>query len=193
MKVGVLGLQGDVREHLRALTDVGAAASVVKKIDQLDAVDALIIPGGESTTIGKLLDLYGLIGPLRERARAGMPLYGTCAGAILMADRVVGLQDAPHRLGVMDISVRRNAYGRQVDSFETDLTVSGIEGSFRAVFIRAPSIEQVGDDVEVLATVDDQPVLVRQGALLASTFHPEMTPDARVHELFVKLIQEGNA
>ena len=193
MKVGVLGLQGDVREHLRALTNVGTAASVVKKADQLDAVDALVIPGGESTTIGKLLDLYGLIEPLQERARAGMPLYGTCAGAILMADQIVGPQGAPHRLGLMDISVRRNAYGRQVDSFEADLEVSGIEGSFRAVFIRAPAIEEVGDGVEVLAVVDEQPVLVRQGSLLASTFHPEMTPDARVHELFVKLAEEGNA
>lgn len=193
MKVGVLGLQGDVREHVRAFTGIGAAASVVKKPDQLDAVDALVIPGGESTTIGKLLDLYGLIEPLQERARAGMALYGTCAGTILMADRVVGPQDAPHRLGVMDISVRRNAYGRQVDSFEADLEVTGIEGTFRAVFIRAPAIEDVGADVEVLATVDGQPVLVRQGCLLASTFHPEMTPDARVHELFVKLAEEGNA
>ena len=165
---------------------------MVKKADQLDAVDALVIPGGESTTIGKLLDLYGLIEPLQERARAGMPLYGTCAGAILMADRIVGPQDAPHRLALMDISVRRNAYGRQVDSFEADLEVTGVEGPFRAVFIRAPVIEEIGEEVEVLATVDDHPVLVRQGPLLASTFHPEMTPDARVHELFVKLAEEGN-
>ncbi len=193
MKVGVLGLQGDVREHLRALAEVGATASVVKRVDQLDAVDALVMPGGESTTIGKLLDLYGLIEALRERVASEMPLYGTCAGAILMADRIVGPQDAPQRLGVMDIAVRRNAYGRQVDSFEADLEVAGLGGPFRAVFIRAPAIEEVGDDVEVLAEVDGDPVLVRQGSLLASTFHPEMTSDARVHELFVKLVEEGNA
>lgn len=192
MKVGVLALQGDVREHLRALTEVGATAVVVKKVDQLDAVDALVIPGGESTTIGKLLDLYGLIEPLQERVRSGMPLYGTCAGAILMAERVVGPQDAPHRLGVMDIAVRRNAYGRQVDSFEADLEVTGIDGDFRAVFIRAPVIEEAGEGVEVLASVDGQPVLVRQGSLLASTFHPEMTPDARVHGLFLQLAEEGH-
>ena len=190
MKVGVLGLQGDVREHLRALTEVGATAVVVKKTEHLEAVDALVIPGGESTTIGKLLDLYGLIEPLKQRARSGMPLYGTCAGAILMAQRIVGDQDAPHRLSLMDIGVRRNAYGRQVDSFEADLGVTGIDGDFRAVFIRAPAIEDVGERVEVLATVGGQPVLVRERSLLASTFHPEMTPDARVHELFVKLVEE---
>lgn len=190
MKVGVLGLQGDVREHLRALSEAGATGVVVKRLDQLEAVDALVMPGGESTTIGKLLDRYGFIEPLRERVRSGLPLYGTCAGAILMADRIVGSQDAPHRLGVMDISIRRNAYGRQVDSFEADLDIVGLDDGFRAVFIRAPAIESVAEEVEVLAAVDGQPVLVRQGGLLASTFHPEMTPDARVHELFVKIVEE---
>lgn len=190
MKVGVLGLQGDVREHVQALESAGAAASIVKRIEQLDGVDALVLPGGESTTIGKLLDRYGLLEPLRARVREGMPLYGTCAGAILMATDIVGDQDAPHRLAVMDIAVRRNAYGRQLDSFEADLEVTGLDEPFRAVFIRAPVVERAGDEVEVLAEVDGHPVLVRQGHLLASTFHPEMTPDARLHEMFVELVQK---
>jgi len=192
MKVGVLALQGDVREHLRALGDAGATGVVVKRLEHLESVDALVMPGGESTTIGKLLDRYGLIEPLKERVRSGMPLYGTCAGAILMADEVVGRQDAPHRLGVMDIAVRRNGYGRQLDSFEADVDVEGLDATFRAVFIRAPLIERVGHAVEVLAGLDGHPVLVRQGVLLASTFHPEITPDARVHALFVKLVEEGD-
>ena len=192
MKVGVLGLQGDVREHVRALESAGATASVVKRVDQLAEIDALVVPGGESTTIGKLLDRYDLLDPLRRRVHEGMPLYGTCAGAILMATEIVGPQDAPHRLSVMDISVRRNAYGRQLDSFEADLQVVGLEGGFRAVFIRAPVIERAGGDVEVLAEVDGRPVLVRQGRLLASTFHPEMTPDARLHEIFVQLVKEAD-
>jgi 5'-phosphate synthase pdxT subunit len=160
----------------------------VKHADQLASVDAAIVPGGESTTIGKLLDRFGLLEPLIERARSGMPLYGTCAGAILMATEVIGREDAPDRLRLMDIAVERNAYGRQIDSFETDLSVKGLEGDFRAVFIRAPVIERVGEDVEVLATWDDKPVLVRQGHLLASTFHPEMTDDPRIHELFVEMV-----
>ncbi|MDP9068778.1 MAG: pyridoxal 5'-phosphate synthase glutaminase subunit PdxT [Actinomycetota bacterium] len=188
MKVGVLGLQGDVREHVRALDAVGATPSVVKRTDQLAEVDALVLPGGESTTIGKLLDRYELIAPLRERVARGMPLYGTCAGAILMAADIAGAHDAPHRLAVLDICVRRNGYGRQLDSFEADLDIDGLDGAFRAVFIRAPIVESCGDGVEVLAEVDGHPVLVRQGRLLASTFHPEMTPDARVHDMFVNEI-----
>jgi 5'-phosphate synthase pdxT subunit len=149
----------------------------------------MVMPGGESTTIGKLLDRFGLLEPLTTRAEEGMPLYGTCAGAILLAHDIVGDQDAPHRVGLMDISVRRNAYGRQVDSFEADLFIEGVDEPFRAVFIRAPSVEEVGDEVEVLATHDGNPVLVRQGNLLASTFHPEMTGDNRVHELFLQLLK----
>ncbi len=188
MKVGVLALQGDVREHLRALEDAGAATTAVKRAEQLDQVDALVLPGGESTTIGKLLDRYDLLQPLRDRVSNGMPLYGTCAGAILMAKDIVGGQDAPHRLALMDIAVERNAYGRQVESFEADLVVAGLDEPFRGVFIRAPVIQSAGEGVEVLASVDDRPVLVRQGHLLASTFHPEMTPDARVHHMFVQMI-----
>ncbi len=190
MKVGFLGLQGDFREHARALESAGATAVVVKTPEALAGVDALVMPGGESTTIGKLLDRFELLEPVRERARAGMPLYGTCAGLILMASEIEGPQDAPHRLGVMDIAARRNAYGRQVDSFETDLHVDGLDEPYRAVFIRAPVVERTGDGVEVLASVDGQPVLVRQGRMLASTFHPEMTGDNRVHEMFVGMVRQ---
>jgi 5'-phosphate synthase pdxT subunit len=191
MKVGVLGLQGDVREHAAALDSAGATPVVVKTPDALASVDALVIPGGESTTIGKLLDRSELLEPLRVRADNGMPLYGTCAGAILMSRHISGNQDAPFRVPVLDVTTTRNAYGRQVDSFETDLDIEGLEEPFRAVFIRAPVIEEVGESVEVLAAVDGDPVLVRQGALLASTFHPEMTGDNRVHQLFVSMIKES--
>jgi 5'-phosphate synthase pdxT subunit len=193
LKVGVLGLQGDVREHVAALEAAGATPVVVKKADELASIDGLVMPGGESTTIGKLLDRFGLLEPLTERVRDGLPVYGTCAGAILLARDIVGDQDAPHRVPVMDITVRRNAYGRQVDSFEADLEVTGMEDLFRAVFIRAPAIERTGDDVEVLASVDGAPVLVREGRLMASTFHPEMTGDNRVHQMFVALIQESGS
>lgn len=188
MKLGVLGLQGDVREHVSALEAAGATAVVVKQPQDVEAVDGLIVPGGESTTIGKLLDRFGLLTPITERARAGMPLYGTCAGLILMARDVVGDEDAPHRLGVLDVAVRRNAYGRQVDSFESDLEIAGFDQPYRAVFIRAPVVEGVGEGVEVLAERHDAPVLVRQGHLLASSFHPEMTGDTRIHEMFVSMI-----
>jgi 5'-phosphate synthase pdxT subunit len=190
-KVGVLGLQGDVREHVRALEAAGASASIVRTAAELADADALIIPGGESTTIGKLLDRFGLLEPVAERARAGMPLWGTCAGLILMARTISGSQDAPHRLEVLDVAVRRNAYGRQVDSFESDVDVDGLDVPFRAVFIRAPSIERVGDGVEVLGRHDGMPVLVRQGNLLGSTFHPEMTGDTRLHRLFVDAMKEA--
>ena len=193
MKIGVLGLQGDVREHARALERAGATPVVVRRPDEIASVDGVVLPGGESTTIGKLLDRFELLEPLRHRARAGMPLYGTCAGMILMAAEIEGPHAAPHRLGVMDIAVRRNAYGRQVDSFEADLDVAGLDSPLRAAFIRAPVVERVGGEVEVLAALDDRPVLVRQGNLLASSFHPEMTGDERVHELFVELARDVGA
>jgi pyridoxal 5'-phosphate synthase pdxT subunit len=187
LKIGVLALQGDVREHLEALESAGATPVEVRTAAHLEEVEALVVPGGESTTIGKLLDRFELLEPLKERANGGMPLFGTCAGLILMANEIVGGQDAPHRLGVMDVGVRRNAYGRQVDSFESTLQVSGLDDPFTAVFIRAPVIERVGKSVEVLATSDDVPVLVRQGNLVAASFHPEMTGDARLHEMFVEI------
>lgn len=188
----MLGLQGDVREHLAALEAAGATPMVVKKLDELQAVDGLVIPGGESTTIGKLLDRFDLLEPLTDRITAGMPTYGTCAGAILLAKRILGPEDAPLRVPVLDIAIRRNAYGRQIDSFEADLTIQDVDEAFRAVFIRAPVIEEVGERVEVLARWDDSPVLVRHGSILASTFHPEMTGDARVHRMFIDVIEENH-
>lgn len=189
VKAGILALQGDVREHARALDESGATPVPVKSPDDLASVDALVIPGGESTTIGKLLERFGLLQPVAERARSGMPLFGTCAGMILMAKEITGPQQAPHRLNLMDLTVRRNAYGRQVDSFEADLDVEGLDAPLRAAFIRAPVIERVGDGVEVLARWEDRPVLVRQGHLLAASFHPEITGDPRLHELFVALVE----
>jgi pyridoxal 5'-phosphate synthase pdxT subunit len=189
MKIGVLGLQGDVREHLRALERAGATPLTVRHPEEVAAVDALVVPGGESTTIGKLMDRFGLLEPIADRARDGMPVYGTCAGMILMAREVVGEQAAPHRLNLLDVSVRRNAYGRQIDSFESDLDVAGLTEPFRAVFIRAPSVEATGDDVEVLAAYEGRPVVVAQGPHMASSFHPEMTGDPRIHELFVKKVE----
>lgn len=188
MKIGVLGLQGDVREHCALLERVGATSVIVKHADELASVDALILPGGESTTIGKLLERYELLQPVKERAVQGMPVYGTCAGAILMAREITGAQAASPRLELMDVAVERNAYGRQVDSFEADLRVTGLDETFRAVFIRAPVIRVAADAVEVLAACDERPVLVRQGKLLASTFHPEMSGDPRVHELFLEMV-----
>jgi 5'-phosphate synthase pdxT subunit len=185
VKVGVLALQGDVREHVRALDQAGATPVPVKTPGDLASVDALVIPGGESTTIGKLLERFGLRQPIVERAHSGMPLFGTCAGLILMAKEIVGSELAPHRLDLMDIAVRRNAYGRQVDSFEADLEVQGLDAPLRAAFIRAPVVQGVGDGVEVLARWEGQPVLVRQDRLLAASFHPEITGDPRLHELFV--------
>jgi pyridoxal 5'-phosphate synthase pdxT subunit len=191
LKIGILGLQGDVREHAHALDRAGATPVIVRRPDEIASVDGVVLPGGESTTIGKLLDRFELLEPLRTIARAGMPLYGTCAGMILMATEIEGPQAAPHRLGVMDIAVRRNAYGRQVDSFEADLDVAGLDAPLRAAFIRAPVVERVGTEIEVLAALDDRPVLVRQRHLLASSFHPEMTGDVRVHELFVDLARDA--
>ncbi len=187
MKVGILGLQGDVREHARAVEQADATAVVVKHGDDLASVDALIVPGGESTTIGKLLHRFGLLEPIKERAGDGLPLYGTCAGLILLANEIAGPQDAPHRIGLMDVTVRRNAYGRQVDSFETDLRIEGLVGGrFPAVFIRAPIIERVGGDVEVLASVDGHAVLCRQGPVLGAAFHPELSDDLRLHHIFLE-------
>jgi pyridoxal 5'-phosphate synthase pdxT subunit len=191
MKVGVLGLQGDVREHARALDDAGATPLIVKHPEELALVDAVVVPGGESTTIGKLLRRYGLLNPLEDRVRAGMPLFGTCAGLILMARDVVGPQGAPDRLGVMDVALTRNAYGRQIASFESDISVKGLAKPLHAVFIRAPVIEKVGAGVEVLASHEARPVLVREGPLLGATFHPEIGGDPRIHLMFVEMTKRG--
>lgn len=189
--VGVLALQGDTREHLAALTEAGAAASTVRRRAELDAVDALVIPGGESTTMSLLLREFGLLRPLQERLAAGMPVYGSCAGMILLASEILdagepGRQAEP--LGAIDMTVRRNAFGRQVDSFESDIEFRGLDGTAHAVFIRAPWVERVGADVEVLARSGDHIVAVRQGRALATAFHPEVTGDRRVHRLFVDMV-----
>jgi 5'-phosphate synthase pdxT subunit len=186
--IGVLALQGDVREHLSALAAVGADAVRVRRPSELDDVDALVIPGGESTTIGKLLVTFGLLEPLRKRVRDGMPAFGSCAGMILLADRVLDGTADQIGIGGIDMTVRRNAFGRQVDSWESDVPFAG--ESLHAVFIRAPWVEQCGDDVEVLARAADRIVAVRQGSLIATAFHPELTGDRRVHALFVSMVKE---
>lgn len=191
MKIGVLGLQGDVAEHVAALETAGATPVVVRRVDELGSVDGLVIPGGESTTIGKLLARFGLLEPLRRRVQGGMPVLGTCAGLILMASDVIGAEDAPHRLGVLDVSVRRNAYGRQVDSFEAAIDVAGIDRPVQVAFIRAPAIERIGDGVEVLAEWEDRPVLVRQKHMLASSFHPEITGETAIHRAFVAVATQS--
>ena len=186
-RVGVLGLQGDFAEHLETLRGVGAEGIDVRRPEQLDDVDALIIPGGESTTIGKLAERYGIIPKLRERIAEGMPVWGTCAGAIFLAKRVPG---HPHPiLSAMDISVERNAFGRQQDSFEADLEVRDIGGKpYHAVFIRAPKITKTAPDVETIAALDDGTIVAaRQGTLLATSFHPELTQDDRFHRYFLTL------
>jgi 5'-phosphate synthase pdxT subunit len=184
VKVGVLALQGDVREHAAALHEVGAHAVEVRVPSDLAGVDALVLPGGESTTMSLLLESSGLFDPVAERLADGMPAFGTCAGMILLAREVLDGRADQRSFGAVDIAVRRNAFGRQVDSFECDLDVAGV-GRVSAVFIRAPFVERVGDGVEVLATVDGHPVLCRQGAALVAAFHPELSGDLRLHELFL--------
>ena len=188
--VGVLALQGDVREHLAVLEALGTRAVEVRTLADLEQVDGLVVPGGESTVIGKLARRYGLLEPLRERVRAGLPVLGTCAGMIFLAREVEGPpQDL---LGVLDVRVRRNAFGRQVASFEAELDVKGVDGGpVTAVFIRAPWVDKAGPEVEVLAEVDGKPVAVRQGHVLAVAFHPELTGERRIHELLVDLVRRA--
>lgn len=198
-RVGVLALQGDVLEHLRMLDRSGAQAVLVKRPDDLDDLDGLLLPGGESTTIGKLATMYGLLDPLRDRLAAGLPALGTCAGAILLGRRALlhdGRVSNQPLLGALDVVTRRNAFGRQVASFEADLCVAGIDGPpLHAVFIRAPWFEEAGPDVDVLATVatplGEKVVVVRQGRVLASAFHPELAGDDRLHRLFVETVMAG--
>ena len=189
MKVGVLALQGDVREHAATLTELGADAIEVRRPEHLAAVDALIVPGGESTTMSRLLDTSGLREPIVERLGDGMPAFGTCAGMILLARDILDGRPDQVPLAGIDIGVRRNAFGRQVDSFETDLDVTGVNGgAVHAVFIRAPIVERVGPDVEVLADVDGRPVVCRQGPVLVAAFHPEIAGEPRLHELFLQAV-----
>ncbi len=192
--IGVLALQGDVVEHVRAIDTCGARALTVRRPAELARVQGIVIPGGESTVIDKLLRAFELFDPLRERLRAGMPAYGSCAGMILLADRVEDATTDQQTLGGLDITVRRNAFGRQVDSFEQDIRYAAWPDPLRAVFIRAPWVESVGESVQVLARIEGGPadgriVAVRQGALLATSFHPEVTADARVHAQFVEMVR----
>lgn len=190
-KVGVLALQGDTREHLAALRKAGAEASTVRRPAELDSVAGLVIPGGESTAISHLLRVFSLFEPLRTALADGLPVYGSCAGMILLASEITDA-GAPGREAVplcaIDMTVRRNAFGRQVDSFEDDLDFVGLDSPIHAVFIRAPWVERVGPGVEVLASVGGHPVAVRQGAALATAFHPEVTGDHRVHQMFVGML-----
>jgi 5'-phosphate synthase pdxT subunit len=191
--IGVLALQGDVAEHLHALAAVGARGVPVRRPDELDMVDGLIIPGGESTTMWKLAVGFELAEPLRKRISSGMPAFGSCAGMILLATRLVATASGQETLGAIDMTVRRNAFGRQAESFESDIILHGWPGpDYRAVFIRAPWVEETGADVEVLATEPrtGRIVAVRQGPALATAFHPELTPDRRIHGLFVDMVRE---
>ncbi len=204
MRIGVLAVQGDVREHLRALTVLGEDVCGIRRPAELDDVDALVIPGGESTTMYKMVRAFDLQEPLRKRIAGGMPVYGSCAGMIMLADRIADARPDQETLGGLDITVRRNAFGRQVDSFEEDLhipeiarrtsTPSGHPSTFKAVFIRAPWVEQVGAGVKVLARVESgaaagRVVAIRAGNLLATSFHPEVTGDHRIHEYFTQMVR----
>jgi 5'-phosphate synthase pdxT subunit len=188
--IGVLALQGDVREHVRMLQEVGASATAVRRPAELDAVDGLVVPGGESTTMWKLAETFDMLEPLRMRVKEGMPAYGSCAGMIMLADRIEDGVAGQQTIGGIDMVVRRNAFGRQVQSFESDLDFAG--DRVHAVFIRAPWVESVGGDVEVLGRCEpgDRIVAVRQGPLLATSFHPELTGDTRVHRYFVDMLRE---
>jgi pyridoxal 5'-phosphate synthase pdxT subunit len=191
-RIGVLALQGDTREHLAALRDAGAESMPVRRRSEIEAIDGLIIPGGESTTMSHLLLDLDLLEPLRARLADGLPAYGACAGMIMLASEILdaganGRQALPLR--AIDMTVRRNAFGRQVDSFEGDVGFAGLEGPVRAVFIRAPWVERVGDGVQVLASAAGHAVAVRQGPMLATAFHPEMTGDRRIHQLFVDIVR----
>ena len=193
-RIGVLALQGDVREHLSVLTHLGATAVPVRRPGELAEVDGLVIPGGESTTISKLARIFDLLEPLRQAAKEGLPMFGTCAGMIMLADRIEDGVADQETIGGLDVTVRRNAFGRQVDSFEAELDVAHLTEQFHAVFIRAPWVEEVGPEVEVVATVASgeaagRIVAVRQAHLFATSFHPEVTGDPRLHEYFVGIVR----
>jgi 5'-phosphate synthase pdxT subunit len=195
-RVGILALQGDVREHAEVLGALGVEPVAVRTPADLESVDSIVIPGGESTAISMLLDSSGLVDPLRRRLEAGMPAFGTCAGMILLADEILDGRPDQHQLGAIDITVRRNAFGRQIQSFETDLDVGGLDPPFHAVFIRAPVVERVGEGVEVLASVHGvhggaRAVLCRQGPILVAAFHPELSADPRLHQLFLEGALQG--
>lgn len=196
-RIGILALQGDVREHHAALTEIGAEPVPVRRATELEQIDGIIIPGGESTTMSRLLMVLGLLDPLRGALAGGLPAYGSCAGMIMLASTILDTRPDAQHLDALDITVRRNAFGRQVASFETDLELDGVAGGpMRAVFIRAPWVESTGASVQILGTVPDGPaqgriVAVRQGDVLATSFHPEVTGDRRVHEYFVDMVRSA--
>jgi len=189
LNIGVLALQGAVREHIRQIEELGCRAISVKSAEDLKGLNGLVLPGGESTTMRKLLDRYELLEPIRALAAKGVPMFGTCAGLILLAKEIVGY-DTPH-LGVMDIMVERNSFGRQVDSFEVEMSISGVGEDIPAVFIRAPHIVSAGEDVEILAKHEERIVLAREGQFLGCSFHPELTEDSRVMKYFIEMVREN--
>lgn len=191
MKIGVLALQGAVAEHMKSIERAGAEAVAIKHTEQLDDIQGLIIPGGESTTIGKLMRKYSFIEAIREFSAQGKPLFGTCAGLIVLAKSIESGEEA--HLGLMDIKVSRNAFGRQRESFETELEVKGLEEPLRAVFIRAPLITEVGEGVDVLSTYNDEIVMAREGHILVSSFHPELTSDFSLHKYFVNMVGDRDS
>ena len=189
MKVGVLALQGDVREHIRSLLACGVEAVAVRRAQEIESIDALVLPGGESTTIAQLAEVFGIFDLIKNKIKSGMPVYGSCAGMILLANEILDAKEGQKSFGGLDITVRRNAFGRQVDSFESDIAFNdGSEQLIHAVFIRAPWVEKTSDSVEVLASVDSHPVAVRSKTALATSFHPELMGDHRIHRYFVEQV-----
>ncbi len=191
MRIGILALQGAVGEHADAFTRLGASPVPIRRPEQLEDVDAIVLPGGESTTMSMLLESSELFEPLQKRLEDGLPVLGTCAGMILLASDVLDGRADQRSFAVIDLAVRRNAWGRQVDSFEADLDIEAIgDDAFPAVFIRAPRVERVGHDVEVLAAIDDEPVLCRSGSVVVASFHPELSGDLRIHKLFLEGVHQ---
>lgn len=190
VKIGVLALQGAVREHVKSLEAPNTEVVIIKRVDQLDDLDGLVFPGGESTTMRRLVNKYGFFQPLRDFAEAGKPIFGTCAGLILMAEKIEGSDEEGH-LQLMDMKVERNAFGRQRESFETKLVVDQVADDVEAVFIRAPLISETGEAVDILAEYEGEIVAAKQNHLLACSFHPELTDDARLHQFFVKMVKEA--
>jgi pyridoxal 5'-phosphate synthase pdxT subunit len=189
MKVGVLALQGDVREHIAALLSCGVDAVAVRRDHEIESIDALVLPGGESTTIAQLAEVFGIFELIKNKIQNGLPVYGSCAGMILLADQILDAKEGQKSFGGLDITVRRNAFGRQVDSFESDIAFDdGSAELIRAVFIRAPWVEKVADSVQVLAAIDSHPVAVRSETALATSFHPEITGDNRIHRYFIEQV-----
>jgi pyridoxal 5'-phosphate synthase pdxT subunit len=189
MKVGVLALQGDVREHIAALRSCEVEAIAVRRASEIESIDALVLPGGESTTIAQLAEVFGIFELIKNKINNGLPVYGSCAGMILLADQILDAKDGQKSFGGLDITVRRNAFGRQVDSFESDIPFNdGSDELIRAVFIRAPWVEKVSDSVQILAAIDTHPVAVRSKTALATSFHPEITGDNRIHRYFIEQV-----